>query len=270
MVSVIANRFRLSLIFLFALAALLSSVRSEQDSWGEESTSFGDVNDQLHQIEQDEDQAQRNARFSASFIEQYAAQEGVIKLDLDNNIFYRILQSGPNPAKRPGLSTLCRIHYQLAVVIDGSPVETDSSYRRGEPLQTEASKLIQGWQLVLPNMAEGDKWEVAIPPELGYGVNGAGEHIPPNSALVVEIFLVAVEPDLPVLEQFAVFLSKHIPGLPIKLKVWQGLMLCVYIGFRLLLVRRQKARMAIEAQLKRQAAANEFLAGTAQGSKKKN
>jgi FKBP-type peptidyl-prolyl cis-trans isomerase FklB len=33
-------------------------------------------------------------------------------------------------------------------------------------------------------MKTGDTWELAIPSELGYGADGAGDTIPPNQALV--------------------------------------------------------------------------------------
>ena len=51
-----------------------------------------------------------------------------------------------------------------------------------------------GWQEALPLMQEGAKWEVVIPPELGYGPNGAGQNIGPNETLIFEIELIAVGP----------------------------------------------------------------------------
>jgi FKBP-type peptidyl-prolyl cis-trans isomerase FklB len=42
-------------------------------------------------------------------------------------------------------------------------------------------------------MSEGAKWEVVIPPELGYGSAGAGGLIGPNQTLVFEIELIEVK-----------------------------------------------------------------------------
>jgi FKBP-type peptidyl-prolyl cis-trans isomerase FklB len=42
-------------------------------------------------------------------------------------------------------------------------------------------------------MKTGDTWEIALPPELGYGADGAGDAIPPNQALVFTMSLVKVE-----------------------------------------------------------------------------
>jgi FKBP-type peptidyl-prolyl cis-trans isomerase FklB len=217
--------------------------------------------------------AQRNARTAARFLETYSGLEGATKLELESDVYYRVQESGPDRNKKPGLQSLCRIHYELMVVKDGEiPVEqmiiTDSSIKRGEPLLTEPAKMIAGWQKVLVAMAEGDKWEVAIPPELGYGAAGAGEAIPPNSALVFNIHLLAVEPELAPWDAFARFLNKEIPGLPMRLKAWQGVMLCVYVFFRVSLTKRQQARLAAEHQLKRDVAAKTAVAKAVQETKK--
>jgi FKBP-type peptidyl-prolyl cis-trans isomerase len=42
-------------------------------------------------------------------------------------------------------------------------------------------------------MKVGSKWQVWIPAELGYGAQGAGQHIGPNAMLIFEIELVAVQ-----------------------------------------------------------------------------
>jgi FKBP-type peptidyl-prolyl cis-trans isomerase FklB len=42
-------------------------------------------------------------------------------------------------------------------------------------------------------MKTGDTWELAIPSELGYGSDGAGDAIPPDQALVFTMTLVKVD-----------------------------------------------------------------------------
>lgn len=71
----------------------------------------------------------------------------------------------------------------------------DESYGRGQPIQfvLGSGQLIQGWELGLVGMKEGGKRQLVIPPELGYGAQGAGNAIPPNATLLFEIELVSVQ-----------------------------------------------------------------------------
>ena len=41
-------------------------------------------------------------------------------------------------------------------------------------------------------MREGDRWQVVIPSDLAYGVDGAGTKIGPNETLIFEIQLLDV------------------------------------------------------------------------------
>jgi FKBP-type peptidyl-prolyl cis-trans isomerase len=41
-------------------------------------------------------------------------------------------------------------------------------------------------------MPVGSKWELVIPPSLGYGEQGAGGVIPPNAVLIFEVELLSI------------------------------------------------------------------------------
>jgi len=57
----------------------------------------------------------------------------------------------------------------------------------------EVGKLIPGWTEALKMMREGDEWQIVVPADLGYGVEGAGADIPPNQTLVFNMQLLTVK-----------------------------------------------------------------------------
>jgi len=79
-----------------------------------------------------------------------------------------------------------KVHYTLRLN-DGEKL--DSSYDRDQPLtaQVGVTQLIQGWMEALTLFKKGTKVFLIIPPELGYGPQGAGGVIPPNATLYFDM-----------------------------------------------------------------------------------
>lgn len=71
--------------------------------------------------------------------------------------------------------------------------EFDSSWNRGEPLQFQVGvgQVISGWDEGILGMRAGGRRKLTIPPEMGYGADGAGAAIGPNETLIFVVDLVS-------------------------------------------------------------------------------
>ena len=133
-----------------------------------------------------EAEANKNLADGKAFLESNKLREGV--KTTASGLQYKVLKSGDG--KAPSAEDTVEVHYE-GRLIDGKVF--DSSIKRGKPARFPVNGVIKGWTEALQMMKEGDKWEIYIPAELGYGANGAGQAIPPNAALVFEVELIKVE-----------------------------------------------------------------------------
>ena len=72
----------------------------------------------------------------------------------------------------------------------------DSSLKPGrEPFTFTlgVGSVIKGWDQGVKGMKVGGKRKLTIPPELGYGAQGAGGVIPPNAILIFDVELLEVQ-----------------------------------------------------------------------------
>jgi len=102
---------------------------------------------------------------------------------------YRILNEGSGNDS-PGPESVVSVHYRGKLT---NGLEFDSSYKRNQPASFTVNGVILGWTEALQLMKEGDKWELIIPPDLGYGSKGAGNIIPPDSTLIFEVELIGIK-----------------------------------------------------------------------------
>ncbi len=120
-----------------------------------------------------------------AFLAANKAKEGVVTLP--SGLQYEVLNEGTG--KKPSATDRVQCHYE-GTLIDGTVF--DSSVRRGEPAVFGVNQVIRGWVEALQLMSEGSKWRLYIPQDMAYGANGAGEMIPPYSALIFEVELIKV------------------------------------------------------------------------------
>lgn len=102
----------------------------------------------------------------------------------DSGLMYVIEKEGTGDLPKSGDSL--DVHYTLRLN-DGEKL--DSSYDRNQPLTAVVgeTQLIQGWMEALTMFKKGSKVFLIIPPELGYGAQGAGGVIPPNANLYFDM-----------------------------------------------------------------------------------
>lgn len=101
---------------------------------------------------------------------------------------WEVLRPGDGP--KPGFTSRVRVHYQGNLV---NGVVFDSSYARGEPFSFGLLEVISGWREGLLLMPVGSQFRFVIPPHIAYGLSGAGLIIAPESTLIFEVELLAIE-----------------------------------------------------------------------------
>ena len=125
------------------------------------------------------------AQANKAWIEAKAQEEGVKVLP--KGIYYKVLSEGRNDGRHPSPRSIVTAHY-TGWTINGK--KFDSS-RGGAPLAIRLCDLIEGWIVAMQQMCVGDRWEVYIPAEMGYG-KFSQPSIPAGSTLIFEIELLGI------------------------------------------------------------------------------
>lgn len=114
-----------------------------------------------------------------------AGEEEVRPLAL--GIFYKVIKKGRNDGRHPNPRSVVTVHY-TGRTINGK--KFDSSLG-GTPPAFRLNQLITGWKIALQQMCIGDKWEIYVPAEQGYGSRSL-PGIPGGSTLIFEIELLGI------------------------------------------------------------------------------
>ena len=129
-----------------------------------------------------------NRQAQADFLEENGKKPGVITTG--SGLQYEVITQGYGP--QPSAQDVVRVHYK-GMLINGT--EFDSSYSRGQPIEFPLDGVIPGWTEGLQLMNTGSKYRLVIPSNLGYGPDGMGPRIPPDSTLIFEVELLDIVHD---------------------------------------------------------------------------
>ncbi len=126
------------------------------------------------------------AEKNRAWLEEKAREDGV--KPLPGGIYYKVLKSGDAAEPTPNRNSVVTAHY-VGRTINGKKFDSSLS---GVAPAFRLRDLIEGWVIPLQQMHVGDKWELYIPAEKGYG-KYAQPGIPANSTLIFEIELLSVQ-----------------------------------------------------------------------------
>jgi peptidylprolyl isomerase len=124
------------------------------------------------------------------FILTFACQTDSDKISTTSGLNYKEIVIGNG--RKPVLGDKLKVHY-TGMLEDGTIF--DNSYDRGFPIQfiLGQGQVIKAWEEGLKSMNVGGKRKLIVPPHLGYGDLGSPPIIPPNSTLIFEVELIAIE-----------------------------------------------------------------------------
>ncbi|SGY95564.1 Peptidyl-prolyl cis-trans isomerase [Moritella viscosa] len=120
-----------------------------------------------------------------NFFAENGKKEGITTTE--SGLQYEVLTAGTGKQATP--DDTVTVHY-TGSLLNGNVF--DSSVERGEPATFALNRVIPGWTEGVALMNVGSKYKLYIPSELGYGAQGAGADIPPNSTLVFEVELLEI------------------------------------------------------------------------------
>ncbi len=128
--------------------------------------------------------AAKNLEEGKRFMEANKDKEGV--KTLQSGLQYRVIIEGSGATPKP--SDTVKVNYR-GTLTDGT--EFDSSRGADGPVITRVDGMLKGWTEALQLMRVGSKWQVFVPPWLGYGERRF-RRVPPNSTLIFEMELLSI------------------------------------------------------------------------------
>ena len=135
--------------------------------------------------------------FVSLFVLAACGQPDAEPIQITDGLSARILQEGQGESAEAG--QIAVVHYTGWLYDEAAENNRgdkfDSSVDRDEYFEfmLGEGRVIKGWDQGVVGMKVGEKRELTIAPEMGYGSRGAGSVIPPDATLVFEIELAEIQ-----------------------------------------------------------------------------
>ena len=125
-----------------------------------------------------------NYKSAMNFFNQNKLKPGMVTLK--SGLQYRVIKSGSGAKPKQEDVISCRYQGNL---INGTVFEQSPT---GKPVDVKISSLIPGLKEAITSMPVGSKWEIFIPPELGFENNESSPNVGPAAVLIYTIDLVGI------------------------------------------------------------------------------
>jgi len=169
------------------MAAVIKAILND-DTLGlklNDSSSLAFLNNYM--VKKQEMEMEKSKEEGKKWLEENAKKPGVVVTP--SGMQYQVITSGTGISPVDG--NLVIINYEGKFI---SGEIFDGTKGSGQPITHPVNEFVKGFSEALKMMKEGDKWNVFIPQELGYGPGGYQGFIPPYSTIIFEIELIKVLP----------------------------------------------------------------------------
>ncbi|MEM1120238.1 MAG: FKBP-type peptidyl-prolyl cis-trans isomerase [Bacteroidota bacterium] len=118
----------------------------------------------------------------------YLTEQNIAVQATDYGLYYKIEAIGTG--RKPKVGDYISVQFQ-AQLLDGTVFE-ESAPTDPFVFQVGYRQVIRGWDLGIREFPLGSKGTIYIPPNLGYGKRGAGQEVPPNAPLKLDIAVLKI------------------------------------------------------------------------------
>ena len=120
----------------------------------------------------------------AVFLANNKVKQGVVSLP--SGVQYKILRQSQGKQPTDGSVVVCRYRGTL---IDGTEFDKPDSKK---PVSVKVAAFLPGLKEAVKLMSAGSKWQVVVPPHLGYGEVG-DRGVAPNAVLIYDMEIISVK-----------------------------------------------------------------------------